>query len=177
RPRVESLTAGDPLKEGIRMGPMIRERDAARVSQWVEQAVAQGAPLVPRGPLAAGAPLKEGIRMAPMIRERDAARVSQWVDQAVAQGARLVTGGQRQGTLARPTLRADVRPDMRVSCDELFGPAVGVPAAANIDEAIALANDSRYGLSAGIFTQDIDSALAFARRVDAGNLPINWGPP
>jgi len=132
RPRVESLTAGDPLKAGTKMGPMIRERDAARVSQWV--------------------------------------------DQAVAQGAKLIAGGQRKGTLMQPTLLADVRPEMRVSCDELFGPAVGVTAAANIDQAIALANDSRYGLSAGIFTQDIDAALAFARQVDSGNLHINWGP-
>jgi glyceraldehyde-3-phosphate dehydrogenase (NADP+) len=65
---------------------------------------------------------------------------------------------------------------MRISCDELSGPAVGVTPAASIDQAIELANDSRYGLSAGLFTQDIDAALAFARRVDAGNLHINWGP-
>jgi glyceraldehyde-3-phosphate dehydrogenase (NADP+) len=126
--------------------------------------------------LAAGDPLKEGTRMGPMIRERDAARVCQWIEQAIAQGARLMAGGRRQGTLVEPTLLADVRPDMRVACDELFGPAVGLTAAASIDEAIALANDSRYGLSAGIFTPDIDAALAFARRVDAGNLHINWGP-
>jgi glyceraldehyde-3-phosphate dehydrogenase (NADP+) len=103
-------------------------------------------------------------------------RVGQWIDEAVAQGAKLVTGGSRRGTLVEPALLAGVRPDMRISCDELFGPAVGVTSVATIDEAIALANDSRYGLSAGIFTQDIDAALAFARQVDAGNLHINWGP-
>jgi glyceraldehyde-3-phosphate dehydrogenase (NADP+) len=124
----------------------------------------------------AGDPLAEGTRMGPMIRERDAARVTEWIEQAVGQGASLVAGGSRRGTLVEPTLLADVRPDMKVSCDELFGPAVGVTEATSIDEAIALANDSRYGLSAGIFTQDIDAALAFARRVDAGNLHINWGP-
>jgi glyceraldehyde-3-phosphate dehydrogenase (NADP+) len=126
--------------------------------------------------LKTGDPLAEGTRMGPMIRERDAARVTNWIDDAVGQGARLVAGGSRSGTLVQPTLLADVRPDMKVSCDELFGPAVGVTPAANINEAIALANDSRYGLSAGIFTQDIDAALAFARRVDAGNLHVNWGP-
>ena len=126
--------------------------------------------------LTAGDPLQEGTKLGPMIRERDAARVSQWVDQAVAQGARLIAGGSRQGTLMQATLLADVRPEMRMSRDELFGPAVGVAPAASIDEAIAQANDSRYGLSAGIFTQDIDAALAFARRVDSGNLHINWGP-
>jgi acyl-CoA reductase-like NAD-dependent aldehyde dehydrogenase len=126
--------------------------------------------------LKTGDPLAEGTRMGPMIRERDAVRVGEWIDQAVGQGAKLLAGGGRRGTLVEPALLAEVRPDMRISCDELFGPAVGVTSAGSIDEAIALANDSRYGLSAGIFTQDIDAALAFARRVDAGNLHINWGP-
>lgn len=123
-----------------------------------------------------GDPLAADTTMGPMIRERDAERVSQWIDEAVAGGARLVVGGQRQGSIVRAALLADVNPQMRVSCDELFGPAVGVMPAANIDEAISLANDPRYGLSAGIFTQDIDHALRFAREVEAGNLHINWGP-
>jgi acyl-CoA reductase-like NAD-dependent aldehyde dehydrogenase len=114
--------------------------------------------------------------MGPMIRERDAERVTEWLEQAVGQGARLLAGGSRRGTLVAPALVADVRVDMRMSCDELFGPAVGVTSAATIDEAITLANDTRYGLSAGIFTQDIDAALAFARQVESGNLHINWGP-
>ena len=126
--------------------------------------------------LTAGDPLKEGTKMGPMIRERDAVRVSEWIGEAVQQGAKLVCGGQRTGTLHQPTLLADVQPAMRVAREELFGPAVGVAKAASIDEAIALANDSRYGLSAGIFTQDIDAAIKFARHVDAGNLHINWGP-
>ena len=126
--------------------------------------------------LAAGDPLKEGTRMGPMIRERDAVRVGEWIDEAVQQGAQLVCGGSRTGTLHQPTLLAEVQPAMRVARDELFGPAVGVGRATSIDEAIALANDSRYGLSAGIFTQDIDAAIKFARQVDSGNLHINWGP-
>lgn len=126
--------------------------------------------------IAAGDPLKAGTKMGPMIRERDAERVGQWVDEAVQQGAKLVCGGSRAGTMYQPTVVADVKPTMRIAQDELFGPAVGVSPAANIDEAISLANHSRYGLSAGIFTQDIDAALRFAREVDAGNLHINWGP-
>jgi acyl-CoA reductase-like NAD-dependent aldehyde dehydrogenase len=126
--------------------------------------------------IAAGNPLDEKTKMGPMIRERDAVRVGQWVDEAVGQGAKLVCGGSRTGTLYQPTIVADVKPTMRLAHDELFGPAVGVSRAAGIDEAIALANQSRYGLSAGIFTQDIDAALRFAREVDAGNLHINWGP-
>jgi glyceraldehyde-3-phosphate dehydrogenase (NADP+) len=123
-----------------------------------------------------GNQLGESTKMGPMVRERDAKRVSQWIDEAVSDGARLVCGGGREGAVVTPTLLADVQPDMRISRDELFGPAVGVTRASNIDEAIALANDTRYGLSAGIFTQDIDAAIKFARQVDCGNLQINWGP-
>ena len=65
---------------------------------------------------------------------------------------------------------------MRISCEELFGPAVAVTRSAGIDEAIKMANDSNYGLSAGIFTQDIDWAMKFAREVESGNLMINSGP-
>ncbi len=75
-----------------------------------------------------------------------------------------------------PTLVADVDPRMRISCDELFGPAVGVTRAENVDEAIALAGDTRYGLSAGIFTENLDWAMQFIQKVDSGNLHINWGP-
>src|SRR5262245_19429319 len=120
--------------------------------------------------IAAGNPLDEKTKMGPMIRERDAVRVGQWVDEAVGQGAKLVCGGSRTGTLYQPTIVADVKPTMRLAHDELFGPAVGVTRAAGIDEAIALANQSRYGLSAGIFTQHIDGALRFARWADSGYL-------
>src|SRR5262245_62127667 len=123
-----------------------------------------------------GDQLNPATKMGPMVRERDAVRVSQWIDEAVQQGAKLVTGGVRHGAMLEPTLLADVGPQMRVSCDELFGPAVAVTRAANIDAAIALANDTRYGLSAGIFTRDLGWAIKFARQVDSGNIHINWGP-
>jgi glyceraldehyde-3-phosphate dehydrogenase (NADP+) len=123
-----------------------------------------------------GNPLHEGTKMGPLVRERDAVRVGEWVDEAVQQGAKLLTGGKRNGAIYEPTLLADVQPSMRISHDELFGPAVGISKAATAAEAIEFANQSRYGLSAGIFTQDIDSALKFAREVDSGNLHINWGP-
>jgi glyceraldehyde-3-phosphate dehydrogenase (NADP+) len=75
-----------------------------------------------------------------------------------------------------PVLLADVQPQMRVSRDEIFGPAVCVTPADDIDQAIGLANDTRYGLSAGVFTRDVDRAVQFARRVESGNIQINWGP-
>jgi len=126
--------------------------------------------------ISTGDQLNAGTQMGPMVRQRDAERVEEWIAEAVGGGARLLCGGTRQAAVVTPALLADVHPDMRISRDELFGPAVGVTRAQNIDEAIALANDTRYGLSAGIFTQDIDAAIKFALQVDSGNLQINWGP-
>jgi len=124
---------------------------------------------------ATGDPLDPTTKVGPMIREADAVRVGEWIDEAVAGGAELLAGGTRSGQLFEPTLLGNVSPDMRVSCDELFGPAMGVTRVQSADEAIQLANDSIYGLSAAIFTQDIDVALRFAREVDSGNVHINWG--
>lgn len=123
-----------------------------------------------------GDPLDEGVKMGPMVRPQDAVRVNEWINEAVAGGARTVVGGDYEGALHAPTVLADVKPEMRISCDELFGPAVAVTPSSNIEEAIAMANDSNYGLSAAIFTQNIDWAMKFAREVDSGNLMINSGP-
>ncbi len=121
-----------------------------------------------------GNPAAEGTKMGPLVREADAVRVASWIEEAVAGGAKLVAGGKRDGALYQPTILDQVDPEMRVSRDELFGPAVAVTRFRDIDEAIRLANDTRYGLSAAIFTQDIDRAMKFAREVDSGNLHINW---
>jgi len=126
--------------------------------------------------LTTGNPLDDKVKVGPMIREKDAIRVEAWVKEAVGSGARLVVGGERRGTLVQPAVVADVKPEMRISCDELFGPAVAVTPFDSIDEAIALANDSIYGLSAGIFTENLEWAIKFAREVQSGNLMINWGP-
>ena len=123
-----------------------------------------------------GNQLDEKTKMGPMVRESDAARVESWIHEAVAGGAKLVTGGGRRGALVEPTLVADVSQQMRISCEELFGPAVAMTRANSIDEAIRIANDSPYGLAAGIFTENIGWAMRFAREVDSGNLHINWGP-
>ena len=125
--------------------------------------------------LVTGDQLDERTKMGPMIREADAVRVESWIRDAVASGAKVVTGGHRQGSMHAPTIVSEVAPAMRISCDELFGPAVAVTRFSNIDDAIRMANDTNYGLSASIFTQDIDRAMKFAREVDSGNLHINWG--
>jgi len=110
------------------------------------------------------------------VRESDAVRVESWIQEAGAAGASIVAGGQRSGAIVQPALVDGVTSDMRISREELFGPAVGVQRVKDVDEAIRLANDSEFGLSAGIFTQDIDAAVRFAREVQSGNIHINWGP-
>lgn len=123
-----------------------------------------------------GDPLAEDTRLSAMITVRDAERVESWIKEAVAGGARVVTGGQRQGAIVAPAIVADVKPQMRISCEELFGPAIAMTPVETVEEAIALANDSRYGLGAGIFTRDVNYALRFAREVQAGTIQINWTP-
>ena len=125
--------------------------------------------------LSVGNPEDEAIKVGPMVRQNDAERVQSWIGEAVGAGARLIAGGGRDNSLVAPAILADVRPDMRFSRDELFGPAVGVTPAADIDQAIEYANDTRFGLSAAIFTENIDNALKFALNVDSGNLNINGG--
>ncbi|HEV8344076.1 MAG TPA: aldehyde dehydrogenase family protein [Candidatus Binatia bacterium] len=126
--------------------------------------------------LTTGNQLDEKTKVGPMVREGDAIRVDEWVREAVGGGARIVVGGSRRGTTYAPTVVADVKPEMKISCDELFGPAVAVTPFNAIDEAIALANGTNYGLAAGIFTENIEWAMKFAREVESGNLHINWGP-
>ena len=126
--------------------------------------------------ISTGDPLDETVKMGPMVRPEEAVRVHEWVGEAVAGGARAVVGGDFEGAMYAPTVVADVSPEMRISCDELFGPAVAVTPFSDIDDAIAMANDTNYGLSAAIFTQNIDWAMKFAREVDSGNLMINSGP-
>ena len=124
--------------------------------------------------LTTGNQLEESTRLGPLVRQKDAERVAGWIEEAVQQGARLITGGERQGAIVQPAILEDVSPEMRIYREELFGPAVAVRSFSSIDEAIGMANDTEYGLSAGIFTQDIDRALRFAREVESGNLHINW---
>lgn len=126
--------------------------------------------------IVSGDPMDENTGLGPLVRESEAVRVDEWIQEAVAEGARLVTGGERDGARYAPTILADVDPKMRVSCEELFGPAIAVTAVDDIDAAIRLANDSKFGLGTGIFTRDIGNAMRYAKDAEFGNIMINWTP-
>jgi acyl-CoA reductase-like NAD-dependent aldehyde dehydrogenase len=123
-----------------------------------------------------GDPFAGDTKLSAMITVADAQRVETWVNEAVSGGARVITGGERQGAVFAPTVVADVEPRMRIFREELFGPAVAVTAVDTVEEAISLANNSTYGLGAGIFTRDVNTAWRFAREVQSGTVQINWSP-
>ncbi len=123
-----------------------------------------------------GDPLDDDTRLGAMVSEFEAQRVDAWVQEALHGGARVVTGGQRQGPVFTPTVVADVAPEMRISREEVFGPVVAVTSVDTFEQAIAYANDSKYGLAAGIFTRDVNASLRFAKQAQCGMVMINWTP-
>jgi acyl-CoA reductase-like NAD-dependent aldehyde dehydrogenase len=123
-----------------------------------------------------GDPLAEGTGMGPLISEREAQRVAASIAEADRDGARVVVGGERDGALVQPAIVDGVAPHHPLAQDELFGPAVAIIPVADVDDAIRVANDSPYGLGAGIFTRDVQAAMRFVREVDAGALHVNWTP-
>lgn len=114
-----------------------------------------------------------GTWVGPIISERQRQRVRHHIADAQAKGATLLTGGDWIGNRCRPTILTGVGDDMTVCREETFGPVTSVYPVADLDEAIARANDTRYGLSAAIFTRDITKAMTFWQRVHAGMVHIN----
>ncbi len=124
-----------------------------------------------------GDPQADGVQMGPLISAEAAERVLGDIGKG-AEGASLATGGNRpdgagNGHFVAPTVFTDVQPSSFLGQEELFGPVLGVIPVDDLDEAIAVANQVRYGLSASIFTRDIGQALAFVREVQAGIVHVN----
>jgi glyceraldehyde-3-phosphate dehydrogenase (NADP+) len=126
--------------------------------------------------LRVGDPMDESMQMGPMVSEKEASRVEQWIREAADGGAEIVTGGTRRGLLFAPAILTHVKPEMKVSCAEAFGPLVTVAPFSSWEEALAVVNDSPYGLQAGIFTSDLNRAFQAFRTLEVGGLIVNDVP-
>lgn len=123
--------------------------------------------------LSMGDPKERATDIGPMISEGEARRAESWIQEAVAAGASLLTGGQRTGPFLTPTVLAHVQPQMRVVCQETFAPIVTVQTYETLDEALRMANDSEFGLQAGVFTSSLSVSMAAARALRVGGVMIN----
>ncbi|GAX90184.1 aldehyde dehydrogenase family protein [Effusibacillus lacus] len=123
--------------------------------------------------LQVGDPEDPNTDVGPMISEKEAIRAEQWVMEAVAQGAEMLRGGKREGAILHPTVLTRTTPEMKVNCLEVFAPVVTLMPYKTIEDAFEIANDSAYGLQAGIFTSDLNIAMKAARSLEYGGVIIN----
>ena len=126
--------------------------------------------------LVLGDPAEEDTDVGPVIDDEARERILSWIEEARASGAEILAGGGPQGDLIQPTVIANAMPDMKVCREEVFGPVVVLNPYESLDEAIALANGTRYGLQAGIFTADIRAALSAAKSLEFGGVTVNEAP-
>lgn len=126
--------------------------------------------------LKVGDPLEAETQVGPMARPDLREGIERQVRESVALGAEIVLGGarlERPGYFFAPTILTDVSPDMPVLAEEVFGPVAAVVRARDVDHAVALANDTEFGLGASIWTQDVERAKTLARRIEAGSVFVN----
>src|SRR5271163_3713545 len=120
--------------------------------------------------LKSGDPLDESTDVGPVIRESDAVRVTQWVEEAVRSGARLLCGGGRHGSIVNPTVLTRTSPDMKVNCQEIFGPVVTIEPYQDFDDALRKVNHSAYGMQAGVFTRDAKLLFQAYEELEVGGV-------
>ncbi|HTJ94988.1 MAG TPA: aldehyde dehydrogenase family protein [Pararobbsia sp.] len=120
-----------------------------------------------------GDPADPKTIIGPMISLQHAERAEAWVREAVESGARVLTGGKREGTVFEPTVLHGVTDSMKVVCQEVFAPVVSIIEFDRIEEAVAGANASDFGLAAGLFTSDLKTALRTAQQLEFGGVHIN----
>ncbi|WP_252504384.1 aldehyde dehydrogenase family protein [Sporosarcina sp. Marseille-Q4943] len=123
--------------------------------------------------LTVGDPLDEKTDVSALISSGDIERTLSWIKEAESQGATVVAGGKSEGNILFPTIICDADSTMKVSCNEVFAPIVVINKVKNVEEAVELVNDSRYGLQAGIYTNDITTALNAADNLYVGGVMIN----
>ncbi|MEW1637653.1 aldehyde dehydrogenase family protein [Streptomyces sp. NPDC093801] len=142
-----------------------------------EEAVALAAATVAKYP--SGDPRDPGTRLGPVVNATQRDRVRGYIGKGVEEGARLVAGGldapHEHGYFVAPTVFADVTPDMTIAQEEIFGPVLAILSYEDEDEALRIANSTVYGLGGAVWAADADTAVAFARRMDTGQVDINGG--
>jgi acyl-CoA reductase-like NAD-dependent aldehyde dehydrogenase len=126
--------------------------------------------------LVTGDPADEKTQVGPLVSEDAAKRVEAWIGEAVAAGARILTGGGRDGAVIEPTVLDRAPADAKVCREEVFGPVLVLSRVPGADEAFAAANDSAYGLQAGVFTSDVRLAFRAAKELEAGGVIIGDVP-
>ena len=117
-----------------------------------------------------GDPLDESTDVGPLIRESDAQRAVDWIQEAVRGGARVLCGGNRKGSIVEPTVLTGTKPEMKVNCQEVFGPVVTVEPYAEFQEALRQINSSAFGLQAGLFTRDAKRMFQAFEELEVGGL-------
>jgi aldehyde dehydrogenase (NAD+) len=123
--------------------------------------------------LKTGDPLDPTVDVGPVIDPGALDRIASWVDESVQQGAEVLTGGKRNDPFYEPTIIANTSAEMKVRCEEIFGPVTTVSKYQTFDEALAEVNNSKYGLQAGVFTNDINRALLAHRELEVGGVVVN----
>jgi acyl-CoA reductase-like NAD-dependent aldehyde dehydrogenase len=126
--------------------------------------------------LKVGDPQEKDTDVSALINPQEQARVQEWIQEALDAGAKLETGGPQPDGRLKPMVVTGVTRTMKVVCRELFGPVVTVMPARDLCDAIEIANDSDYGLQAGVFTNDLNKALYAARHLEVGGVMINEVP-
>ncbi len=123
--------------------------------------------------LKVGDPLDEGTDVGPVIDQGAAERVEAWVAEAQKSGATVLAGGTRNGNLWQPTVLSGITPEMRVSCQEVFAPLVGLYRYTDVRQAIAAVDEGDFGLQAGLFTQDLNVVKQAFDDIEVGGLMVN----
>jgi benzaldehyde dehydrogenase (NAD) len=123
--------------------------------------------------LKVGDPTEQDTALGPMINAAAIERVDGLVQDAASKGAEIVTGGQADGPCYPPTIVKGVTPDMRLYTEEVFGPVISIMPVDGADEAVRVANDTEYGLSAAVFSEDVPEALEIAQRIESGICHVN----
>lgn len=120
-----------------------------------------------------GDPREEGVEVGPMINQAGADKAWDMIQEAIDQGAEALIGGARDELMITPTVLANTTPEMRIRREEVFGPVITVSPYADFDEAIALANETEYGLQSGVFTQNVNRIMRAFEEIEVGGLQIN----